>query len=112
MAIKSSETRAFPNGRTCVAYEYDHGDEDISLALVKIDGRYPEKGRVMNRVCKEIIYVTMGTGKVEIEGKEFPLGVGDSVLVKPNQRYFYEGKLESVAVCHPTFYAEQHVKCD
>lgn len=112
MAIKSSETNRYPNGPNCVAYEYDHGDEDISLAVVKIAGRYPEKGRVMNKVCKEVIYVTRGRGKVEIEGKEFPLTEGDSVLIKPDQRYFYEGKLDSVAVCCPAFYAEQHVRSD
>jgi mannose-6-phosphate isomerase-like protein (cupin superfamily) len=112
MLVKKSERKEFKNSPVCTAYEYTHNDKDINLALVELSGRYPAKGRVTNRISKEVALVVNGKGKVEIDGKEFLLSEGDSVLIQPNQKFFWEGKMKLAMVCHPAFNPEQHVECD
>jgi mannose-6-phosphate isomerase-like protein (cupin superfamily) len=112
MIIKKSESKRYPNSSKCTTYEYDHKDKDVNLSLAILNGRYPDKGRVMNTVCKEIVYIVGGKGMMEVDGKSFPVAPGDSIFLKPGQKYFYDGKLEMIATCHPTWYAEQHILCD
>ncbi len=112
MIIKKSERKRHENSPTCIAYEYSLGDKDINVAFIEINGRYPDKGRVVNKICKEIVFVVGGEGKMEIDKKTFPISEGDSVLVKPNQKYFFQGKLEIITCCNPAWYAEQHVECE
>jgi len=45
------------NNLTSVSNEYETDDKDINVALVEINGRYPDKGRVYNTICKELVYV-------------------------------------------------------
>jgi mannose-6-phosphate isomerase-like protein (cupin superfamily) len=112
MIIKKSERKKHVNSPKCIAYQYDHEDKDINIAFIEINGRYPDKGRVMNKVCKEIIFVVKGKGKIEIDGKELSIGEEDSVFIKPNQKYFFDGNLEIIAACSPTWYPDQHVECE
>lgn len=112
MIVKKSESKRFANSPTCIIHEYGHGDDDINIAIADINGRYPEKRNVINKVCKEVVFVLEGSGKVGIEGKEFPLSEGDSVLINPNQRFFWGGKMKLVMVCNPAFKPEQHVEVD
>jgi mannose-6-phosphate isomerase-like protein (cupin superfamily) len=112
MIVKKSNRKKYLNSLKCTSYEYDHKDKDINISLAILDGRYPDEGYVMNKVCKEIVYIVGGKGRMEIDGKGFPVAPGDSIFIKPGQKYYYDGKLEMVATCHPTWYAEQHVLCD
>jgi len=108
MLIKKSERKKYQNSPVCIAYEYPFTDKDINIAFIEIKGRYPDKGRVTNKVCKEIVFVTKGKGKIEIDGKELLIEEGDSIFIQPNQRYFFEGKISIIASCHPTWYPKQH----
>ena len=112
MIIKKSERKEFKNSPVCIAYEYGHNDKDINIAVIELSGRYPAKGRVMNEVSKEVAFVVKGNGKVGIDGKEFLLNEGDSVLIRPKQKFFWEGKMTLTMVCHPAFNPKQHVECD
>jgi len=112
MIIKKSEREKHANSPKCIAYQYDHKDKDINIAFIEINGRYPDKGRVMNKVCKEIVFVVKGKGKIVIADKELLISEGDSIFIQPNQKYFFDGKLEITVSCHPTWYPEQHVECD
>jgi len=112
MIIKKSEREKHSNSPVCIAYEYPFLDEDINIAFIEINGRYPDKGRVVNKICKEIIFVTKGKGKIEVDGKELLISEGDAVFVQPNQKYFFEGNLSIIAPCHPAWYPEQHIECD
>jgi mannose-6-phosphate isomerase-like protein (cupin superfamily) len=112
MIIKKSERKEFKNSPVCIAYEYGHNDKDINLAVIELSGRYPTKGRVTNKICKEVAFVVEGKGKIGIDGKEFMLSEGDSVIIQPNQKFFWEGKMKLAMVCHPAFNPEQHVECD
>ena len=76
MIIKKSESTKYPNSSKCTTYEYAHGDKDINISLAILDGRYPDEGRVMNTVCKEIVYIVGGKGKMEIDGRGFSVAPG------------------------------------
>lgn len=69
-------------------------DGDISGAVAEIHGRYPEKGFVQNEVFKELVYVLSGTGKIEVDGKEFQFSEGDVLLILPGEKYFWEGNFK------------------
>lgn len=111
MIIKKSERAKHVNDVSCIAYEYGHKDKDIDIAFIVIDGRHPEKGRVISKVSKEIIFVCKGKGKVEIDGKSFALSEGDTVLIQPCRKYFFEGKLELVISCHPPWNPKNYEYC-
>jgi mannose-6-phosphate isomerase-like protein (cupin superfamily) len=112
MIVKKSERKKHANAPTCTASEYSLGDKDIDVAYIEINGRYPENGRAMNRISKEVVFVVNGGGKVEIDGKGFVLNEGDSVIIQPKQKYFFEGKLKTVISCHPSWNPEQYEDCD
>lgn len=106
--VKKGARARFENGPTCVAYEYPMHDKEIDVAYVEINGRYPEKDRIMNELVKELGYVVVGKGKVVIEGREYSLGKGDEILIMPKQRYYWDGKLGLLMSCTPAWYPEQH----
>ena len=112
MIIKKSERKKFSNSPVCTAYEYPFEDKDINIAFIEINGRYPDKGRIVNKVCKELVFIVKGKGKIEIDDKNILLEEGDSVFIQSNQKYFFEGNISIIASCHPTWYPEQHKECD
>ncbi len=59
--VKAIHANKFKNSETCTAFEYPLGDKDINGAVIKLNGRYPEKGYVMNEVCKELVFVVEGS---------------------------------------------------
>ncbi|MBN2203244.1 MAG: cupin domain-containing protein [Candidatus Aenigmarchaeota archaeon] len=108
MIVKKSKRVQHANAATCIAYEYGLGDKDIDVAYIKIDGRYPEKGRTLNRKSKEVIFVIDGKGIVEIDGNVFDMEEGDSILIQPNQKFFFDGKLKIVVCCNPAWDPKQY----
>jgi mannose-6-phosphate isomerase-like protein (cupin superfamily) len=111
MIIRKVEAAKSENSQSCVAYEYPFGDKEINVAFIEIDGRYPDAGCVTNTVVKELLFVVEGRGKVVIDGDEQPLEAQDAILIKPNQKYFFEGRLKLVSTCAPAWYPEQHRRC-
>ncbi|MBN2100586.1 cupin domain-containing protein [Candidatus Dojkabacteria bacterium] len=106
--IKKNEANDFENSSTCWGKEYQHGDNDMGIALIEIKGRYPEKGNCMNTKCKELVYVTKGKVKI-VKGDEFhELETGDSVFIYPNEKYYWEGDCEMAIICSPVFDHRQH----
>ncbi|UCD04235.1 MAG: cupin domain-containing protein [Candidatus Woesearchaeota archaeon] len=108
MIVKKNSRIEHENSKKCIAYEYPMGDKDINVALIKINGRYPNEGEVTNEVVKELSFVAKGFGKVVIDKKEYTLEEGDAILILPKQKYFFEGDLELVISCNPAWYPEQH----
>ena len=106
--IKREQTQEFKNGNTCIAYEYQIKDPDINIALVKIIGRYPEKGYAANEICKEIACVIEGEGKVVVEQKEILIKTGDVIFLEPKEKFYWEGNLTTAMVCTPAWAPEQH----
>lgn len=95
---------------SCTVYEYIIPEKDINGALVHIRGRYPETGWVMNRICKEMVYVISGTGKVVVEGKEIALSKKMVILILPGEKYYWEGDMELFMPCTPAWTPDQYVQ--
>jgi len=108
--IKKPDTARFSNSPTCAGYEYSFDDKDLNIAVVTVNGRYPEKGYILNEVCKEVGYILSGSGSVSVIGKDAQqLHPGDAVMIQPNEKFFWQGKsLEMLMPCSPAFYPEQH----
>lgn len=108
--VKKSTAQSFSNGPTCSGIAYPLGDDAIDIALVTVNGRYPEKDYVMNEVCKEVGYVLRGSGRIWIAGQE-PQMVepGDTIIVQPGEKFFWQGEnLEMLMPCTPAFNPAQH----
>jgi len=112
MIIKKSESKKHVNSPNCIAHEYDTGKKEVNISFIEIKGRYPDKGRVVNKVCKEIIFVVSGKGKIEVDNKKFLVNKEDLVFINSNQKYFLDGKMKIVVCCQPSWYPRQHVECD
>jgi len=106
--VHKNQTNEFKNSETCTAIEYPLNDKDINGAVVKLNGRYPSQGRVVNEKCKELGYVISGAGKIIIEDEEIILSEGDLVLIEPGEKYYWEGNMTMFMPCTPAWYAEQH----
>ncbi|MDD5098455.1 MAG: cupin domain-containing protein [Candidatus Pacebacteria bacterium] len=110
--IHKNQTEQFKNSENCIATEYPMSDKDINGAVVELTGRYPEKGRVVNLKCKELVYVIKGYGMVIIEDKELKLEEGDLVLIEPGERYFFDGNLTIFIACNPAWHNNQYKEAE
>lgn len=68
--VKKSQSQEFKNGSNCAVYEYPMGDNAINGAVVKLKGRYPDKGSSVNTVCKLMAYIVDGGGAIFVDGKK------------------------------------------
>jgi mannose-6-phosphate isomerase-like protein (cupin superfamily) len=110
--IRAKEAKKNKNSDRCIAAEYPLEDKDINAAVVEVTGRYPEKGRVTNLKCKEILYITKGSGKIFIEGEAVDFNEGDEILIEPGEKYYWDCQATMVAACTPAWYPEQHKEVD
>ena len=108
--VQMADAQEFKNSQTCSVYEYFMEDRQINGAVVKLSGRYPETGCVLNLKCKELVYVIAGEGKVIVEGKETPLSEGDVVLISSNEKYFWDGNMTLFVSSFPAWTMEQYQK--
>jgi mannose-6-phosphate isomerase-like protein (cupin superfamily) len=106
----ASKKEAFTrkNNETTSITKYPIQDDSLDIALVKIEGRYPDAKRAVNLECKEIIYVMEGKGKVIVEGKEQNFEAGDLILIEAKEKFYWEGKTSLYITCMPAWNAEQH----
>lgn len=106
--ISRQQATSSTNSPVCTAIEYPLGDADINAAVIKLTGRYPDTGWVVNEKCKEMAYVLAGSGIVCVEGKVCKLNTGDVVLIEAGEKYYWEGTLELFMPCTPAWFPEQH----
>lgn len=107
--IPKANAQKFQNSAECMVFEYDVNDPDINGAVGVINGRYPEKGFVVNETCKELIYVISGHGSLITHEESVALAEGDVALIPPGEQYFFEGaKLKIFMPCTPAWHPEQH----
>ncbi|MBU3965254.1 DUF861 domain-containing protein [Patescibacteria group bacterium] len=110
--LSKNQTKIFKNSDTCTAIEYPLDDKDINGAVIELNGRYPEKGRVVNLKCKELAYIINGSGKAVIEGKKIKFSEGDLILIEPGEKFFWEGNAIMFISCAPAWYSEQYKEAE
>lgn len=111
IALKNqANQKAF--GSACLVIEYPLNDEMLDVAIANISGRYPDKGRVVNRHCKELAYVQQGAGKIVINGNSIELNAGDTVIIEAGEAYYWEGNIQLLLSCRPSWTMEQHQLVD
>jgi mannose-6-phosphate isomerase-like protein (cupin superfamily) len=107
--ITSNKAVAHKNSEDCLAYEYEfRGEKDINGAVIKLAGRYPESGKALNDICKELSYIVEGSGTLTQGGKIYTLSEGDMILIQPGEAYFFEGTLTMLISSSPAWYPGQH----
>ena len=99
-------------GSDCSVVEYPLNDDMLDIAIATISGRYPDKGRVVNRECKELAYVQHGEGKIVINGKEVSLVAGDTIIIEVGEPYYWEGNIQLLLSCRPAWTTAQHQLVD
>ena len=108
MIIKKEERKEKQIAKNSFVWEYPLHNKNLGVALAKINGRFPDIGRTINRACQEIYYVIGGSGKIFIEDEEFELNEGDVFLIDPGKKYYVVGK-KLVLLCptSPEWFPEQ-----
>ncbi len=51
--VKKDQRKEFKNSDCCLAYEYPMDDRNINGAVIKLSGRYPDKGWAANEVARK-----------------------------------------------------------
>ncbi len=114
MKIAKKDTEEFENGPTCKGRKYSIPSEKLSFVTAKIEGRYPEKGKVFNEVSDEIYYVMSGSCTIYYQGGNDPIEMGD-VFFFPAGKWWYVDQAEQLSLvvcCAPPWKPEQHKSLD
>jgi len=98
---KKNQAQEFKNSELCIVHEYLTGDKDISGVVSEIKGRYPEKGWVVNEVCKELVYVFDGAGIIGLESGETKLNIGDMIILDSGEKFYWGGNMKMFVSCTP-----------
>ena len=111
--IKHDNALKGKNSDKCKTLEYSFNDKEIDLGIATINGRYPDKGYGENLVSKELIYVIEGKETLNFENKKIKFSKGDSILIEPNEKYYYNTEYCVISMtCTPAWSAEQHKLID
>lgn len=112
MIIKKDEAKEKVNNKTCTVWEYAFPSKQLGFATVKINGRYPDSGRVVNEECDELYYVLSGKGIIHHETGDYEIKEGDAFFFEKGKWYWVEGELHIAVPTSPTWFLEQHKHVD
>lgn len=96
----------------CTITEYPINSNKINIASVEIHGRYPQTGYAVNREVDELVFITNGNGSITQKNKTLSFTAGDTILIEPNEVYFWSGNFTATIACTPAFTAHQHEYID
>ncbi|MGC9310377.1 MAG: cupin domain-containing protein [Candidatus Aenigmatarchaeota archaeon] len=109
MLIKASESEEKKNTDSCTVREYHFPSKELGFATARIDGRYPDSGKAVNKACDQIYFVLSGAGKIHYEGEIFSVEAGDALFFEKGKKYYVEGDtLEIAVITAPTWFAGQY----
>lgn len=106
--VKKCQAKKFKGIPSTTIWEYQMKEDGINGAVAQINGRYPEKGRVVNEESKELVFILEGKGRLVIESREIKFQKGDLLLILPGERYFWEGETRLFLANTPKWRPEQH----
>lgn len=108
--IKKSDALEGSNSDKCKTVEYSFSDKDMDLGIATITGRYPLEGYCVNTICKELVYILDGRGKIFFEDKVIEFEKGDAIFIFPNEKYYWDSNYCIVSLtCTPAWSEEQHL---
>lgn len=81
---------------------------DQTIAMVEMDGVYPERGYSRNDFCTETIFMLEGFFELEADGKKYHLEAGDLFMVLPGMQYRISGKGRSIDFISPAWDKSQN----
>jgi len=109
MLIKKSSSEMKQNGESCTVWEYPFPSKNLWIAVVKIDGRYPEKGKAINKKCDIVYYIISWTGKIHNKDGSLDVSEWDSFFLEKNKWYWVEwNDLKMVLPSTPAWFFEQY----
>ncbi len=106
--VRKNESKEYKNAETCVAYEYITDDDEINIARVVIDGRYPMKGYAVNKEVKELVYVESGSGTIITNGTDFAISSGDVISIAQGEKIAWMGQLTLIISSSPAWTPDQY----
>jgi len=99
--IPQSNAEVFEKGAV-TSWEYPAQSEAMNVAVIHINGRYPESGFTTNREVDSLVQVTDGSGILGMsDGTTIDIGWGDQIHLRRDDEYFFEGDLELVYAATP-----------
>lgn len=111
--IKKEESIKKVNSINCINREYAFETKDIDLCISKIKGRYPDSGYCLNKISKELVYIISGNGRLVFIDREVEYKKGDSILIYPNEKYYWDTTNSEVAItCTPAWSVNQYEVVD
>lgn len=110
--VKQKKARRIDASPTTSVEEYVMSESHISGATAIVYGRYPEKGFAVNTVSHELALVLSGNGYIGTKRKKTAIELGDCILIKPNEKYYWDGHMAIFIVCTPTWKQKQHIIAD
>ena len=107
--IKKSQANTVQATKSTKFSEYFSDDRLLGGALITIKGRYPEEGFALNQICRELAYITKGTGKLATGNSIAKFSEGDVLYLLPDEKFFWEGSFTMFVVTSPAFDPKQHI---
>jgi len=106
--VKQKQTHRVDASPTTSIEEYLMRDSTISGATVIFSGRYPEKDFAVNTKSHELALVLSGSGVIGTKRKETSIELGNCILIRPNEKFYWRGHMALFMVCAPAFRTKQH----
>lgn len=105
--IPHLKSKIYKNGAV-TSWEYETQSKDMNLALIQIDGRYPEEGYTSNLEVDSLVQITKGSGTLGTDdGSIYEIEKGDQIHFAVNDAYFFEGSLELIYAATPKWTPRQ-----
>lgn len=106
--ITRSKATLNRNG-TAKSYEYDMNGAALNIAVIYVNGRYPQHDFTVNKKVESLVQVVKGAGLLGLmDGTTVALKKGDQIHILQDEVYYFEGTgLELVYAATPKWTAEQ-----
>lgn len=106
--VKQKKTRRVEASTTTSVEEYCMRGSAISGSTAIIYGRYPEKGFAVNTKSYELALVISGNGHIGTKRKKVAIELGDCILIKPDEKFYWDGHMAIFIACSPKWTSRQH----
>ncbi len=105
---KSNTAEAFENSPECNGISFGSLNDEIDMAVIEVNGRYPSEGFLVNEICKEAVYVLSGGGKLIGTETSLDFTAGDVLYVDSEEKFAWQGDFKAVFSLTPAFSPFQH----